>query len=128
MYEQLTELVNKISYCTEKVANTIKEISSSADNDIISRHLDTLNGIYTERNNYVEELSKFIKDGYDELLDTIPEWQKYIADVAPIEDANIAFLNQQTEDSKHKLRELANNRSLMIYNKKVKLSYENKLL
>ena len=100
------------------------------DNDINDEFAIDIEKMYEERNLSVKELKAMFDSGSvnAELLKNNVQWKRYVDKIIPIEEANVKFLDTKTKEKKNKLNELFNNKSLMIYNKKVNLSYENKLL
>lgn len=128
--EEITNIVKNICELSEKVFNIIKEYQTNAENDISDEIAITIGEIYDERNSAINKLKAMYENGNLDvkLLENNPQWNKYVNEIMPLEDANIAFLDEKTKEKKNKLNELLNNKSLMIYNKKVNLSYENKFL
>ncbi len=118
-----------ISYSIE-VNNIIKDLENKADNIDVARIAEDIENIYNDRNVLTEKL-KLIFDEYpnkEELLNGNLMWTKYSEEILPIENKNIEFLNKKSAEAKDKITELSVNKSLLIYNPKVKLSYENKLI
>lgn len=124
-----------ISYSIE-VNNLIKDLKNKLDNSNNVDNVDILNivenidNIYKDRNILTEKL-KLIFDEYknkEELLNNNLLWIKYNEEIIQIENENIDFLNKKSIETKDKLTKLSTNKSLLIYNPKVELSYENKLI
>ena len=128
--EKITDIIKNICELSEKVAGIIKEHKTNADNDIGDEIAISIEKIYEERSVLVNELKMMLENGSidADLLKNNIQWNKYINEILPIEETNIEFLNTKTKEKKNKLNELFNNKSLMIYNKKVKLSYEDRVL
>jgi len=132
-FDEILDIIKKICELSEKVTNIIKEYNAKDDNDDIGNRDDIafdISKLYDERNLSINKLSaKFASNEIDtDLLKNNSQWNDYLHNIVLFEQENIAFLDMKTKEKKNKLNELSNNKSLMIYNKKVNLSYENKFL
>jgi len=132
-FDEILDIIKKICELSEKVTNIIKEYNAKDDNDDIGNRDDIafdISKLYDERNLSINKLSaKFASNEIDtDLLKNNSQWNDYLHSIVLFEQENIAFLDMKTKEKKNKLNELSNNKSLMIYNKKVNLSYENKFL
>ena len=127
---KVTDIVKKVCDLSLKIANYIKENKMTDDNDISDEFAVAIEAMYNERNLLISELKEMFDGGIitaDLLKDNV-QWNRYLNEIVLIEEANIQFLEAKTKEKKNKLNELFNNKSLMIYNKKVNLSYENRVL
>jgi len=126
--DEIADIIKGICELSEKVAYIIKEYKKNDDND--DEIAVNLGKIYEERNLLVNKLKAIYEAGNFDvgLLKDNPQLNRYINEIIPLEEANIAFLDTKTKEKKNKLNELINNKSLMIYNKKVNLNYENRIL
>jgi hypothetical protein len=127
--KNFNSILEKIISFSIKINEIIKDLENDADKiniDII----ENIDNIYKERGVLVEEL-KLIFDNCENKESLLKEnllLIKYNTEISPLEAQNMEFLNKKSTETKHKLTELSNNKSLLIYNQKVELSYENKFI
>lgn len=126
--DEVTSVVKDINLCSNQIAGVIEEINSQTS-EAPDGAVNKIVRIYKERNNFVNRLKTIIDANQElNLLENNVEWNKYTNEILPIEKKNIEFLEKKVKYTKSKLTELFTNKSLMIYNQKVGLSYENRLL
>ena len=121
--------LEKIILASIKIDKIIKELEKSSDK-IDVNVIESIDNIYKERGILTEKLILIFNesDDKDSLLKDNQLLVKYNVEIVPIEKRNIDFLNKKSIETKHKLTELSANKSLLIYNQKVELNYENKLV
>ena len=127
---EFNSILEKIIAYSVEVNNLIKDLENKTDNIDSVNIAESIDNIYKDRNILAEKL-KLIFNEYEnkeKLLNGNLMWIKYNEEILPIENQNIDFLNKKSIETKDKLTKLSTNKSLLIYNNKVKLSYENKLV
>ncbi|MPN02690.1 hypothetical protein SDC9_149906 [bioreactor metagenome] len=126
---EITNIMKNICDLVEKVFAIIKESENNYDNDISNDNLYLIENIYTERDLLIDKLKNILETTENIiLLKNNPQWIRYTTEIINKENFNIDFFSKQIKITKNKLTELFNQKSLMIYNKKVELNYENKFL
>jgi hypothetical protein len=122
-------IIKNINLFSEQIADVIEEINIQKKEIVSDATANKILSIYKERNRSVNQLKTTIEANQElNLLENNPEWDRYINEIVHIEKKNIEFLEKKIKDTKSKLSELFTNKSLMIYNQKVGLSYENRFL
>jgi hypothetical protein len=127
---ELTSFIKSICDLSEKISEIIKKSGNETkeNNFIADKEIEKINNFYKERDLLVKKLQFLIEKNGNELLNNNLQWKRYVNDIVPIEKENIDFLKKKVNETKLKLTELYQNKSLMIYNKKEDLSYENRIL
>jgi hypothetical protein len=128
--QEFNNILEKIIACSIKVNNIIKNFEKNAEKETDIDIIEDINNTYKERSMLIEEL-KSVFDEYEnkeEVLKDNQLWIKYNDEILTLETQNIGFFNKKFIETKKKLTELSNNKSLLLYNQKVKLSYEDKLI
>ena len=128
--KEFNSILENIISCSIEVNKKIKDLESDAENNIIIDIVESIDNIYKERYVLVEKLKSIFDETTDKdnLLKGNLLWAKYNEEILLMETQNMEFLNKKSIETKNKLTELSANKSLLIYNPKVKLSYENKLI
>jgi len=122
-------VIKNINLFSEQIADVIEEINAQKKEIVSDATVNKILSIYKERDSFVNQLKTTIEANQElNLLENNPEWDRYINEIVNIEKKNIEFLEKKIKDTKSKLSELFTNKSLMIYNQKVGLSYENRFL
>jgi len=122
-------VIKNINLFSEQIADVIEEINAQKKEIVSDATVNKILSIYKKRDSFVNQLKTTIEANQElNLLENNPEWDRYINEIVNIEKKNIEFLEKKIKDTKSKLSELFTNKSLMIYNQKVGLSYENRFL
>ena len=128
--KEFNSILEKIISFSIRINEIIKDLEKSAENINVVDIAEDIDNIYKERDVFVGELKSIFDKCEDKenLLKNNSLWVKYNEEILPLETQNLEFLNKKTNETKQKLTELSTNKSLLIYNQKVKLSYENKFV
>ena len=128
--EEFNSVLENIIFYSIEVNKKIKDLEMNAENTIVTDIIENIDNIYKKRYVLVEKLKSIFDEttNKDDLLKDNMLWIKYNEEILSLEAENMDFLNKKSIETKNKLTELSANKSLLIYNPKVKLSYENKLI
>jgi hypothetical protein len=118
----------------KQVINNSKELNPKDDNNSITAS-QKIDEIYKIRYKYVQQLSYLVNyyknkfnNNIEFLFSNNQQWDRYLSQIVSLESSNMEYLKTKSAESKNKLSKIINNKSLLLYNKKVELNYENKLL
>jgi hypothetical protein len=123
--DEVSLILKSIRDMSEKVFNISNVFSDDADDSIgVAEKIDS---IYEARAIEVQKLKNVMPTNTEERLayfQNNPQWEKYIDEIAPLEESNIQFLKERVQASKEKLNELNHNKSVLLYTPQIEVSYE----
>jgi hypothetical protein len=146
-YSEKTALLIEKDIYDQVIDNSKKSLNKDdniADNAVApNQQLDVaeidisqqIDDIYKIRDKYVKQLNflveyykKLFGNNTDFLFSDNKQWDRYTSKIVTLENANMEYLKTKSAESKNKLSKIINNKSLLLYNKKVELNYENRVL